>query len=417
MKVLWLCNIVLPDYADEFEISKKYFAGWISGLLSVLQNEEYEIALCFPIIDKKRLRDGMKNHHQYFTFLCDFSVDDYRSKNGIEMTMRFEQILLQFKPDVVHIWGTEFIHSYAMAIAAENVGILTKVVVHIQGLVSACSNSYLQDLPHDVISSRDNGFPSIQDQCDNFKRRGYWEKELIKKVKYVLGRTEWDYSHVKCINPGIKYYHCGEVLRDEFYEAGKWEYEKTSFPFSIFMSQGAYPIKGTHHAIKAVAILKRLYPDVILEIAGENILNKSPMEPYAKYLYELINMLGVEKNVVFLGWLEPKEIIEKYRKCQLYLLPSALENSPNSLCEAMMIGIPVVASYVGGVPSIIRNNQEGLLYQYNDSEMLACQIEKVFSSCGKNGVFSKERKRVMEYNDRDMCRREIEKIYKEVNDS
>ena len=70
------------------------------------------------------------------------------------------------------------------------------------------------------------------------------------------------------------------------------------------------------------------------------------------------------------------------------LIPSAIENSPNSLAEAMLVGTPIVASYVGGVPDMLKDKEEGFLYCYNDPGMLATYISKIFESDELASYFS-----------------------------
>jgi glycosyltransferase involved in cell wall biosynthesis len=54
---------------------------------------------------------------------------------------------------------------------------------------------------------------------------------------------------------------------------------------------------------------------------------------------------------------------EQYLKCSVFVCPSAVENSPNSVGEAMLMGVPVVAARTGGIPSMIEENRDGILYE------------------------------------------------------
>ena len=70
---------------------------------------------------------------------------------------------------------------------------------------------------------------------------------------------------------------------------------------------------------------------------------------------------------------------EQYKLANIFICPSSIENSPNSLGEAQLVGVPCIASYVGGVPSMITNEISGLLYQFDEHEMLASLVCKIFS--------------------------------------
>ena len=63
----------------------------------------------------------------------------------------------------------------------------------------------------------------------------------------------------------------------------------------------------------------------------------------------------------------------------VFVLPSTAENSPNSLGEAMLLGVPCVASDVGGVSTLMQSGQEGLVVPSADSAALADAICRVFA--------------------------------------
>lgn len=132
--------------------------------------------------------------------------------------------------------------------------------------------------------------------------------------------------------------------------------------------------------MKALDIVRRDYPDVHVKVGGVNIMNESELGPYATYLKTLEQQYDLEGKITFLGKLTAEEMCENYKQANVFVSPSTIENSPNSVCEAMMIGTPVVSSYVGGIDSFIRHGENGYLYQYDAPYMLAYYIEKVFEN-------------------------------------
>jgi glycosyltransferase involved in cell wall biosynthesis len=70
---------------------------------------------------------------------------------------------------------------------------------------------------------------------------------------------------------------------------------------------------------------------------------------------------------------------ERFLQSHVFVLPSYVENSPNSLGEAMMVGTPSVVSYCGGVGSIV-DDESALIFPIGDSQMLAFQIDRIFQS-------------------------------------
>ena len=73
-------------------------------------------------------------------------------------------------------------------------------------------------------------------------------------------------------------------------------------------------------------------------------------------------------------------MIDQYLKSHIFLCPSSIENSSNSIGEAQLLGVPCVASYVGGTPDMITDGRTGLLYRFEEYEMLAYNICQIFKN-------------------------------------
>ena len=73
-------------------------------------------------------------------------------------------------------------------------------------------------------------------------------------------------------------------------------------------------------------------------------------------------------------------MVNEYQKCNVYVLPSCIENSPNSLCEAQIIGTPCISSICGGTQDFIDDDIDGFLYRCEEWEMLADRICLLFSN-------------------------------------
>ena len=128
MKVLWLCGIVLPCLCDEFGFKKPQINGWVSGMLDYIRsNSDVQCAICCPINKESKMKDGEFQGNKYYSF--KMLLQESECYNQEE---RFIEIIKDFKPDVIHIWGTEYLHTYSMLCAAEKTGLLDKTVVNIQ---------------------------------------------------------------------------------------------------------------------------------------------------------------------------------------------------------------------------------------------------------------------------------------------
>lgn len=381
MKILWLGNVMISQIAKHLNLNNSVFGGWLSGAIQpILNQKENTINYVFPYDNSLH---GEIDNLQYNSFSSKLATNFEE-----ELIKYFEDVVKGYQPDIIHIWGTEYTHSLCMVQACKNLNMIDKVVVNIQGLVSKCAEAYTIGLPKKIqklktirdIIKLDN----IYRQQKEFYRRGEKEKQLLNLVKNVCGRTEWDKKSCLEINPTLKYYFCNENLRDDFYSASKWELNSCE-KHSIFCSQGSYPIKGFHFVVNALKILSPKYPDIKIYITGNDFVNlgwlqRQKLPYYLNYLRKLIIKNNLSKKIVFLGRLNAEQMIERYQKSHLFLSPSTMENSSNSIGEAMLIGTPVVSSNVGGCSTMIDDKQNGLLYELkNEKEMIDC-IEMIFNN-------------------------------------
>lgn len=418
MRILWVCNNVLPDFCQEFELKWNFGAGWVTGLLHAFQYcSEYEIGLCFPIIDEYRMRSATFQGHKYYSFHMDMNYRTYAD----DMKNEFVPIVQDFVPDVVHIWGTERNHAKAALDACIACGISNKIVVHIQGIAAMMGLHYAVGLADCVITKKnDAGIAEIEEERNQFYRWGITERYVLENTKFVTGRTEWDAAYVKRINSQARYIACEEILRDRFYQCRQTWQPCRCHRHTIFVSQAHYPLKGLHFLLSAMLIIIERYPHAEVHIGGHNPLNpdkNGKVSIYGQFLQKLISEYGLDKTVKFLGILQEEAMIDEYLNANVYVLPSTIDNSPNSIAEAMLLGTPIVASYVGGVPSIIAHGDTGLLYPCDEHYMLAHYIMRIFEDdvlaehISRNG----RRKAAMLHNPHTICDC-MKEVYKEIGD-
>jgi glycosyltransferase involved in cell wall biosynthesis len=212
------------------------------------------------------------------------------------------------------------------------------------------------------------------------KSDALYEKKTFANVKHVIGRTQWDRIGSKLINPKVEYHYNAESMRQSFY-GEEWSRE-TCQERRIFAAQGYYPLKGFHILLQALTYLKTFYPDVCVRVGGYNNAFQSGIRQtaYGKYLRSIIRSNNLESNVKYVGLLSEKEMLGEYKQAEVFVSPSAIENSSNSIAEAMLLGMPVVASNVGGTPDMLEDHEEGLLYQWDSPEMLAYSLKRLFDS-------------------------------------
>lgn len=296
------------------------------------------------------------------------------------------QIIHEFNPDVIHIHGTEYAHGLACLKASPN----QKYVVSIQGMVSIYSNYYYAGIKFwellENITFRDlRSCDTIFHGRRKFRLKGKLEHEYLKHSLHIIGRTSWDYAHTHEVNPHTVYHKCNEVLRPLFYLSDKWALPNVN-KYSVFVSQAGYPIKGLHQILRAIAIVKNYFPEVRLRVAGIDITYSRKhhgfwsLDGYGLYIKRLIKNLGLQDCITFTGPLEEENMVQEFQTAHAFVCPSSIENSPNSVGEAQLIGTPCISSFVGGVPDMITHDKTGLLYRFEEYSMLAFQLIKLFQS-------------------------------------
>ena len=380
MKVLWVCNVPNQQACNYLKYKEITIGGWLTGLSKGFQNvSDISLIYCFPG-SKKQIDFVCDNIHYYSFYSPNFFGVPKNKQNRLQ-DKQIKTIIEKEKPDIIHFFGTEYYHSLIFLKYSREI----KKVCSIQGLTSVYSKHYYALLPNNIIHKRNLSSlvkGTISKQAKELKKRGEYEVELLKKCENVIGRTDWDFCASYLINKQRKYYLCNETLRDGFYKT-QWQYDKC-VKHRIFMAQASSPIKGLNIAIEALSFLVDEYPDIQLHIAGNDftkkhgILNRLKYSTYAQYIEKLIKRRNLEKHVVFCGNLSETQMIDKYLSSNVFISPSSIENSSNSIGEAMLLGLPVISSDVGGIKSLMNDANEGLLYQADAPYMLAFLIKKLF---------------------------------------
>lgn len=384
MKVLWLCNVVLPMAAGQFHMEGSNKEGWISGLADTVLKNQRENAVCLAVafpVPASALPEGMEVCRRTVSvgeasFECYGFLEDVRNAEIYDPALegRMKKITDEVQPDIVHCFGTEYPHTLAMCRSFPR---KERLLVGLQGLCTLYAQGYYADIPERVIRSvtlrdllrRDD----LIRQQHKFALRGNMEREAVSLAGNVTGRTEWDRENSRLWNLDARYFYMNETLRPEFY-GPVWN-EEDCIPHSIFISQGDYPLKGLHYMLCAMPLILEKYPDTRVYVAGNSLVEYSSLKQklkisaYGKYLRRLIKENGLEGRIVFLGRLDAGQMRDRYLKSSLFVCCSALENSPNSLGEAMLLGMPCVSADVGGISSIFTHGEDGILFEGHRLEL------------------------------------------------
>ena len=419
MKILWIMNMALPEIAEVLSLPADYGGGWLEQPCRQIATA-HELTISFPLDEELLPAAGEVNGIRYAAIPFVASPEQLNS----DTEQRITEIITTVNPDVIQIWGTEYLHSYAAFCVCRKLGLLSRTLVYIQGLVSVYKDYYWGYIKDSSIRR-----PTLKDRLrktgpnleyEDFFRRSPYEIEMLEQTEHVIGRTDWDRHFALLYHPGVHYHFCNETLRPAFYE-GQWSLESCN-RHRIFVSQSSYPVKGLHLALESVYRLLPKYPDIMLYCTGKNRIVHSFHDiiretRYDRYLRQLIEKYQLQNHVVFTDKLNAEQMKEQYLHAHIFLSASSIENSPNSVGEAMMLGTPVVSSDVGGVASMLTNEQEGLLYQADRvDQMMAC-IDRIFTDDQLALRLSEQaRRRAAVTHDPETNYRQMLAIYEEVTE-
>jgi glycosyltransferase involved in cell wall biosynthesis len=130
------------------------------------------------------------------------------------------------------------------------------------------------------------------------------------------------------------------------------------------------PQKDVGTLLEAVARVSA----VTLVIAGDG--------PERGALERRAGELGLDGRVRFLGSVPRDTVLRLFSAADASVLPSAWENFPHTVVEALAVGCPVIATAVGGVPEVVVDGENGFLVPARDAEALAAAIERFFTEAG-----------------------------------
>jgi glycosyltransferase involved in cell wall biosynthesis len=281
------------------------------------------------------------------------------------------KVIHDYKPDVIHVFGTEW--SFGLAQDITNI----PVVIHIQGLAAPYLNAYFPPGINKYQFFLSKGFSPKQiiSQTITYARfvhRAQRERRIMKICNYYMGRTAWDRAISSFISPESSYYHCDEVLRPVFSEsAGIWKsnrLEKKTIVTTI--SSPLY--KGGDLLLKTAKLLTENFPFKFeWKVFGVRDL---------AFAEKTTGIQAIDVNIQYCGVCSADHLKAELVSSDLYVHTSYIENSPNSICEAQLLGVPTVATNVGGTSSLIEHNVSGFLVPANDPYMMAATISGCLSS-------------------------------------
>ena len=414
MKVLWIVNMVFPDAAKDLGRQTSASGGWLLDLAaSISQFDNIELATMtyYSGMEYRDIKVGSIRHFIFPGGGRRLLFDNPKT------VLDCKRVVEEFQPDLIHIHGTEYAHALAILEAAPQI----PKILTIQGIIKRISEEYYGGLSMgellratrllDILKMKTPfGYKMLYTK--NAKR----ELKVLKNVKYVTGRTDWDKATMLSINPNLIYYRCNYNLRKAFYESPKWDIKRIE-RHTILTGAGGYSLKGLHILLRALNIVKQKYPDVKLYVPGGKADHGKlvVVNGYGSYIKKLLSDLDIEDNVIFTGTLSAEKVAERLLQANVCVVPSAIEGASATLCEAMMVGTPAICSYRGGMTDLLTDGINGFTYDFTEYAMLAYRIMQIFDDDSLAMKFSRNAMRCAENrHNREKNPKDMIKIYKEI---
>jgi len=253
--------------------------------------------------------------------------------------------LIRIQPDVVQAFGTEGPYGYAAVTSP------FPNVVYLQGVVSKLVYQARRIYNLDWVRLFMSQFV---------------ERYVIRRGKYFIAESRFSADFVRSRNPDATIFMLPNLIRYEFFETTK---TSLGLETDIIFWGRVTESKGIFDLIEAFSELHGDFPGVRLELIGptDDKIERLRIE-------RKLQQLNLKQFVFLTGMQSPEYIVKRLENALMMVYPTHLDTSPNSVLEAMVAGVPIIATRVGGIPDMVEHNITGILVSPRDPERLAQAI-------------------------------------------
>lgn len=385
MKVLWLssANTLFNEKGDRSYNGK----GWIASLQDAVRQYAPDIRLAVAFLSAEDsgaiIQDGVTYYKIRKRTPAGLRklIRNWKGGEAENYDDRIREITGDFRPDLVQVFGCETKLASAV-ISIRDIPVL----VHIQGILNECIPCFFPPgwgpedmvIPSTLINEKilRNGYIHLY---EDYMLRAAKEKEYLSAMHYAAGRTWWDKEAVGRFS-SASYFHVDEVLRPAFYRYAGAACKDGGTMTGI----SNRPAAGTGNAVRISSTISPVpYKglDIILRTAAQlraggrrirwDVAGITPGSDIVRIFEEKTGIRAEENGIRFRGVLDEVQLVKMLLDSDVYVHPSYIDNSPNSVCEAQLLGIPVAATAAGGTSSLIQDGVTGKIVGTGDSSAMA----------------------------------------------
>jgi len=412
-KILWFSG---SEFSDE---KIKTTGTWLIAMGNALiENEDIEL---YNVTNGEVASITQKNVNNITQWIVPYRERKKYSQGSRKLVSFIKKIDNEIKPDLIHVWGTET----GFGIDVIEAKLETPVLLEIQGLLFAYVRYYYGGLSNkdlfNCIGLKEIVRPKFHPYFNRrrFEKKGKHELRLIRQMENISVQSGWVDSIIKYVAPESNIFHTGMMLRSEFYAAPSWKYQEENEVINIFTSSsGAIPYKGLQVLFEAIALLKDKYPTIRLNIGGDMQINRKYgliRDGYTSWLLKRANQLGIADSISWMGKMDANEMISQMHESSMVVVPSFVETYCLFMAEAMMVGVPIVASYAAALPELAEHGTSALYFPTGDHWACAEQIEKIITDQDLSVKLSvKSRNRALQRNEQEKVLRKQLEIYDKI---
>ncbi|HEX8328296.1 MAG TPA: glycosyltransferase family 4 protein [Hymenobacter sp.] len=347
MKILWLAPFPHPLDTAAHPVP---WVGTLANLLKQVPGIELTVLNWTPRLTapvEEFDRDGM-----HFIYLKTPPV----RQDILTLYRRRIAIVREYLQAHAHAYDLLHLHGSELQLPAMTAGLAVPMLLSVQGIVSV----YARHVPDPLSMLK-----------FLWTLAGFYERRYLPTVHHFLCRTHWDKAHTARLSPGCTIYHNWETLRPEFFAAAERPKPTLLARPQVLFVGGSQAIKGFKEALLTFDRIRQA-ADLRLVIVGR----LGDDEVQAVVQRHRLRHIAPE-SVECRRFQTAAELAALCRESFCLLHPSYIDNSPNSVCEAQLMGLPVVATDVGGVASLITEGETGLLAPL-DPAALARQVLRLY---------------------------------------
>lgn len=409
MKVLWF-EITTPS---RYKSTGQVTAGWqdaLENIVSKCKDIQLYIAFESTMDSEVKVIDGIT----YIPMLTHYSflerkIGNHTWKvNECKVIAVGRKVIELYQPDVIHVFGNE----WPFGLLAQYTDI--PLVIHIQGSIIPYNNA--------LYPPRYNGFTLVKAAGLNLRKDWHrlcdynrdmsrldLEKRIWKIVHHYMGRTSWDKALVNMLTKNATYHHVEEALRPAFMKAQKrWQLPKDGK--LRLLSTGCSSFwKGIDVMLKTAHVLVEAGIDFEWNVAG------SMSDELREIVENKEGLKFADNHIHILGFCSPGQLIDLMCQSSMYVHTAYIENSPNSICEAQLIGMPIISTMVGGIATLVRNGVDGELLPANDPWQIANAIVELSKDETRMKLYSENsRQHAMERHNPEKILNQLLTCYKDL---